>query len=280
MSLPSARGSVPPPADAPPAELVARLRAAGCVFAEDEARLLTEAAEGAELDAMVARRVSGEPLELVLGWVEFGGLRLAVAPGVFVPRRRSELVAETAIELLEGAAPRDRPAVVVELCCGVGAIAAATAAARPDTRVWAADLDAAAVACARANLPGAEVSIGDIDSSLPTTLRGRVDVLAANAPYVPTDQIATMPREAREHEPLPTLDGGPDGLQVVRRVVEAAPQWLAPGGHLIIETSAGQAPVLVELVEAAGLRAEPRTDPERAATVVIGAVEPTAGVGL
>jgi len=268
------------PADAPPAELVARLRAAGCVFAEDEARLLTEAADGAELDAMVARRVSGEPLELVLGWVEFGGLRLAVAPGVFVPRRRSELVAETAIELLEGAAPRDRPAVVVELCCGVGGIAAAIAAARPDTRLWAADLDAAAVACARANLPGAEVSVGDIDSSLPAALHGRVDVLAANAPYVPTDQIATMPREAREHEPLTTLDGGRDGLEVVRRVVEVAPRWLAPRGHLIIETSTAQAAALVDLMGAVGLRAEVRTDPERAATVVVGTGEPAAGPGL
>src|SRR5690606_11440977 len=109
------RGDLPRP-------LVARLRRAGCVFAEDEARLLREAASGAELEALVARRVAGAPLEVLLGWTDFAGLRVAIAPGVFVPRRRSELLARLAAEALPPGG------VVVELCCGVGAIAAAVRA--------------------------------------------------------------------------------------------------------------------------------------------------------
>src|SRR3954471_10190874 len=132
------------------ADLVGRLRAAGCVFAEDEARLLTTAASGpADLDAMPARRVAGDPLEHVLGWAEFCGRRIAVDPGVFVPRRRTEFLVQYAASL---AGPGD---VVVDLCCGSGAIGAALAAAVPGIEVHAADVDPAAVRCAWRNLPAA-----------------------------------------------------------------------------------------------------------------------------
>ncbi|MFN8193263.1 MAG: putative protein N(5)-glutamine methyltransferase [Nocardioidaceae bacterium] len=248
--------------------LVPRLRAAGCVFAEEEAALLVEAAVGEQvLERLVARRVAGEPLELVLGWVEFAGLRLAVAPGVFVPRRRTELLAREVVRLLAG---RVSP-VLVELCCGVAPVAAAVAAALPVLEIHASDVDPAAVACARLNLPTtAQVTVGDLDSSLPERLLGHVDVLAANAPYVPTAGIARMPREAREHEPAAALDGGPDGLGVARRVVAAAPRWLRPGGHVVVETSTAQAPLLLEAMAEAGLSGVVRRWPERDATAVVG----------
>lgn len=242
--------------------LVARLRAAGCVFAEDEAELLAQAASGAELDALVARRVRGEPLELVLGWAEFAGLRIAVEPGVFVPRRRTELLVELAVAA--------RPRVLVDLCCGTGAVGAAVAHALPDVVVHAADVDAAAVRCAVRNLPDHHVHLGDLDAPLPATLRGQVDVLVANAPYVPTAAIATMPPEARDHEPATALDGGADGLDIARRVVAAAAGWLRPGGTLLVETSVRQAPVLADAFAAHWFAARVVRDEERDGTAAVG----------
>ena len=252
--------------------VVARLRAAGCVFAEDEAELLVAAArDPAELDDLVARRAGGDPLEHLLGWAEFAGLRVAVDPGVFVPRRRTEFLAHQAIEL---AGPG---ATVVDLCCGSGAVAVAVAAVVPDADLYAADIDPAAVRCARRNLPTGHVYAGDLYAPLPATLRGRVDVLVANAPYVPTDEIDLMPPEARLHEPRVALDGGADGLDVLRRITAGAPDWLAPGGHVLVETSRRQAPLAVEAVTAAGLTARLAGSAALAATIVIGTREPGPG---
>jgi release factor glutamine methyltransferase len=249
----------------PLADVVATLRAVGCVFAEDEARLLVEAAScPADLAALVERRVAGEPLEHVLGWAEFCGLRIAVDPGVFVPRRRTELLVRLAAEVL---APG---AVLVELCCGAAAVATALAARVPGLAVYAVDVDPAAVRCAGRNLVGGHVYEGDLDLPLPAELRGRVHVVVANAPYVPTAAIALMPPEAREHEPAVALDGGVDGVDVQRRVAAAAPRWLSPGGHLLIETSVRQAPLTVAAVVAAGLVARVERDDERDGTAVVG----------
>jgi release factor glutamine methyltransferase len=244
--------------------VVARLRAAGCVFAEEEAALLLAAGTSpAELDALVDRRVAGEPLEQVLGWAEFCGQRFVVEPGVFVPRRRTGLLVREAVAL---AVPG---AVVLDLCCGTGAVGAAVAAAVGDVQLHAADLDPAAVRCARRNLVGS-VYEGDLYAALPAALRGRVDVLVANAPYVPTDAIALMPPEARDHEARAALDGGADGLDVQRRVAAGAPDWLAPGGSLLIETSGRQAPETLAAVARAGLTGRVVVDEELAGTVVIG----------
>ena len=245
--------------------VVARLRAAGCVFAEDEARLLIDAATTpSELDELVERRVGGLPLEQVLGWAEFCGLRIVVEPGVFVPRRRTEFLARQAIGLLRGPRP-----VVVDLCCGSGAIGAAIAAAFADVELYAADVDPAAVRCARRNVRG-EVYEGDLYAPLPAGLRGRVDVLAANVPYVPSAAVGLMPPEARIHEPRTALDGGGDGLDILRRVAAGAADWLAPGGHLLVEASEGQAPIAVDWFAAHGLRAWAETSEDLDATVVIG----------
>jgi release factor glutamine methyltransferase len=248
-----------------PEAVVERLRAAGCVFAEDEAALLVEAAaDDDDLAELVARRVAGEPLEQLLGWAAFDGLRIALAPGVFVPRVRSEFLAERA------AAAAGPGSVVLDLCCGSGALGAAVAARVPGIELHAADLDPAAVACARVNLPGAAVHEGDLFDALPAALRGRVDVLVSNVPYVPTSAIALMPPEARDHEPRLALDGGPDGLTVARRVLAGAPVWLSPGGTVHFETSEAQVPAALAAVSAAGLDPAVDTDDERGATVVSG----------
>ncbi|QFZ24445.1 putative protein N(5)-glutamine methyltransferase [Saccharothrix syringae] len=246
-------------------QIVTRLRAAGCVFAEDEAALLLEAARTpAELEDMTARRVAGLPLEQVLGWAEFCGLRIAVEPGVFVPRQRTRHMVDLAVDRLRAGA------VVLDMCCGTGAVAAAIAHRVPGIEVHAADVEPAAVRCARRNLPGGHVYQGDLYAPLPGELRGRVDVLVANAPYVPSDEIALMPPEARDHEPRVALDGGTDGVDVQRRVVAGAGEWLAPGGRLLIETGARQAATTAAAFAAAGLRVEVAAREELAATVVIG----------
>ncbi len=261
--------------------IVNRLRAAGCVFAEDEARLLLSAARTPdELDAMVARRVAGLPLEQVLGWAEFCGLRIIVAPGVFVPRRRTEFLVRQAALLVRGDDPPRPPGegitrpgdVIVDLCCGAGAIGAALAAAAGQVEVHAADIDPAAVRCARRNVPGpwGHVYQGDLYEPLPVGLRGRVGILVANVPYVPSGEIGFLPPEARAHEPRVALDGGPDGLDVLRRVAAGAPQWLKPGGHLLIETTERQAPSAQAAFVASGLTTRVAGSDDLDATVVIG----------
>ncbi|WP_405085239.1 putative protein N(5)-glutamine methyltransferase [Microbispora sp. NBC_01389] len=252
-----------------PPSIVTRLRAAGCVFAEDEARLLVSAARTpAELDAMVDRRVAGLPLEHVLGWADFCGLRLAVEPGVFVPRPRTAFLLRQAVALA-------RPGMVVaDVCCGSGAIGAALAAAVGPITLHAVDVDPAAVACARRNLAaaGGRVYEGDLYAPLPGDLRGRVDLIVASPPYVPTDAIGLLPPEARDHEPQVALDGGADGLDVVRRVVAEAARWLAPGGQLLVETSRGQAGETAEAVARAGLTPRLTVSDELDATAVAGAL--------
>ena len=285
-------------------DVVDRLRAAGCVFAEDEARLLLAGGSGPdELEAMVVQRAAGLPLEHILGWAQFCGLRIAVGTGVFVPRQRTELMVAEAVALARVHASNDDdgfglgawaevPLVVVDLCCGSGAVGAAVAAALdaartdalnaggpgvlkatgPAVDLYAADIHPAAVQFARRNLAaaGGQVFHGDLFAPLPAQLHGRVDILLANTPYVPTEEIALMPPEARLHEPRVSLDGGADGLEIQRRVAAEAPRWLAPGGHLLVESSERQAPLSAEIFARNGLVPRVVSSDELYATVVIG----------
>ncbi|MEU7040116.1 putative protein N(5)-glutamine methyltransferase [Streptomyces varsoviensis] len=264
-----------------PAAIVSTLRAAGCVFAEDEAELLIATARTpVELDDMVRRRADGLPLEHVLGWAEFRGLRVAVEPGVFVPRRRTEFLVERAVAAVAGHVTSP---VVVDLCCGSGAVGLALAAALDRAELHpelhAADIDPAAVRCARRNAAAqggrGRIYEGDLYDPLPADLLGRVDVLVANVPYVPTEAIGTLPPEARDHEPLVALDGGVDGLDVLRRVTAAAPRWLAPGGSLLIETSEVQAAAAAAAFTASGLTTRVTTCDELNATVITGTRPPS-----
>ena len=300
--------------------IVTTLRAAGCVFAEDEARLLVaSAATPAELAAMIERRVAGEPLEHVVGWAEFCGLRIAVDPGVFVPRRRTEFLVHTAATIaagsdtaatntataatgsdtaatttttaaaqstaatdatgggVNGGVAAERPgAVVVDLCCGSGALGAALASLVGPVELHAADLDPVAVRCARRNVGGlgARVYEGDLFEPLPDGLRGRVDLLLANVPYVPTGEVALLPGEARDHEARMALDGGGDGLDVLRRVSLGAPGWLAPGGHMFVEVSERQVATAEAILAAAGMVPRLARSEEFDATVIVGRRRP------
>ncbi|MFW0791055.1 putative protein N(5)-glutamine methyltransferase [Gordonia sp. CPCC 205333] len=247
--------------------LVATLRSAGCVFAEEEAAILRDCARSdAELATMLERRCAGEPLEYVVEWAEFHGLRVEVTPGVFIPRRRTEFLVDQAIAL----SPDD--AAIVDMCCGSGAIGAAIAAAKPGAHIYAVDIDPRATACARRNLAhaAASVYVGDLFTPLPASLRGQVDVVVANVPYVPRGEIGLLPAEARDYEPIDTLDGGPDGLRIAARVIDAARGWLHPDGHILFEISDPQAETAAAILASTGFRARIVDDHELGATVAIG----------
>jgi release factor glutamine methyltransferase len=251
-------------------QIVRTLRRAGCVFAEEEARLLLSCTQSdTELRAMVAKRCAGFPLEHVLGWAQFCDLRIELDPGVFVPRRRTEFLVAQAASML----PALGHPLVVDLCCGSGNIGAALHAMHADLELHAVDIDPVAVACARRNLSPAFAQVygGDLFAPLPTSLAGRVDMIVADAPYVPTAEIAFLPTEAQQHEARVALDGGADGLDLHRRIAAAAWGWLRPGGAVLVEVSSHQAAQSAAIFAAAGITASVEHCRLRDATVVIGA---------
>jgi release factor glutamine methyltransferase len=234
------------------------------VFAEDEAEVLgAAAADETALRAMVERRAQGEPLEQVVGYADFSGVRVRLLPNVFVPRVRSELLVRMA------SAAASAGSVVVDLCCGSGALGLAVRAQRPAIELHAADVDPVAAACARDNL-GDNVYQGDLFEALPTGLLGRIDLLLANVPYVATRHIPLLPAEARDHEPRTALDGGDDGLDVFRAVVSGAGEWLAPGGIVLSEITEAQVEPALAAMRDAGLTADLGHDDDLEARVVRG----------
>ncbi|GAA4598943.1 release factor glutamine methyltransferase [Actinoplanes octamycinicus] len=245
-------------------QAIVQLRAAGCVFAEDEADVLAGAAAGpAALSELVGRRCAGEPLEQVVGYADFCGVRVRLRPGVFVPRVRSELLVRVAVA---EAGSRPDP-LVVDLCCGSGALGLAVRHRLPGVPLHAADLDPVAVACARDNL-GGDVHQGDLFDALPGELRGRITVLLANVPYVATRHLPFLPAEARDHEPASALDGGEDGLAVLRAVLAGARTWLAPGGLVLSEITEAQVGAAVAAVDENGLTPAVSTDDDLDARVI------------
>jgi release factor glutamine methyltransferase len=200
----------------------------------------------------------------VLGWAAFRGLRIAVGPGVFVPRTRTGLLVETAAGLLRCGD------VAADGWCGSGAIGAALVAEVPGVEVYASDIDAVAVAVARRNIRPDRVFVGDLVDALPPELRGRLRVLVANVPYVPSAAVALMPPEAREHEPRVALDGGADGLDLLRRIAAAAAGWLAPDGRLLVEVGEEQVAGAEQAMRDAGLESRVIRSDELEATVVAG----------
>lgn len=224
-----------------------RLVGAGCVAAEDEADELLEAAgdDPVALARLVDRRVGGEPLAWVTGHVTFVGLRVALCPGVYVPRWQSEGLARRGAALL----PED--GVAADLCTGSGAIALALQRARPRARVMATELDPVACDCATAN--GVAVRRGHLGDPLLPELRHRCDVVTAVPPYVPTTSLGYLPRDVREREPTTALDGGRDGVHLLVPAVRSAAELLRPGGTLLLELGAGQDELLAPALAAAGL---------------------------
>lgn len=243
-------------------------RASGRTAAEQTAHLDTPATgrEVAFVDQMVARRAAGEPLQYVLGRWAFRTLDLLVDRRVLIPRPETEVVAGLAID---AAAALDRPAVVADLGTGSGAIALSLAAERwPHIEVWATDASADALSVARANLAGlgrragvVRLVEGDWFAALPAELAGRLDVVVSNPPYVPDGD--PLPAEVAEWEPASALRAGPDGLADVRRIVAAAPAWLAPGGVLVVEIGDTQGEAARALALDAGL-VDGRVEPDLA----------------
>ncbi len=231
----------------PPARTTARLAAAGCVSAGDEAAALLGAAGGdaRRLESLLVRREAGEPLAWLVGTVDFGGVRLRIEHGVYVPRPHTvELAQRAARHLPEGG-------TAVDLCTGCGAIAAVLARAVPSARVLATDIDRAAVACARAN--GVDADESDLEAALPAWLTGHTDVVTSVPPYVPDAALALLPRDVQEWEPRRALVGGEDGLAVTRRVVVgAATRLLGPGGHLLVEIGGDQYDTMRGVLKATG----------------------------
>lgn len=247
--------------------IINKLRSEGCVFAEEEAQLLmSEAGNIEELMNMVELRVSGLPLEYVLGFTRFCGLRIEVEQGVFIPRRRTEFLVHQAKILTY---PND---IVLDLCCGSGAVGAAIATDLKKILLHSVDIDPVAVRCASRNITkiSGHVYQGDLFDALPHSLRGQVNIIVANAPYVPTDSVNLLPREARLYEPQVALNGGKDGLNLHRKIAEEALHWLVPGGHLLIETSEMQGARTFQIFVKAGLITKIVRDEELDATVVIG----------
>jgi len=230
------------------ATTVAELRAAGCIAAEEEAKELIDAAagDGARLQALVARRCTGEPLAWLIGSVTFCDQTVVVHPGVYVPRWQTEPLA------LEAAARLPEHGVAVDFCTGAGAVAAVLARLRPLARVLATEIDPAAVACARSN--GLEVFQGDMAVNLPRTLVGKVDVVTAIVPYVPTRELRFLPRDVTRYEPRAALDGGADGMRLLRRAVLEAGPLLRPGGSLLLELGGNEADLLQPVLAANGYR--------------------------
>jgi release factor glutamine methyltransferase len=244
-------------------EAIARLRASGCVFAEDEAAVLAEAAakDPQALATLVERRAQGEPLEQVVGYADFAGVRVRLSPGVFVPRVRSELLVRVAVA--------ENPQIALDLCCGSGALGLAITAQMKGIALYSSDIDPTAVRTARENLT-TPVYEGDLFTPIPQELKGRIDVLIANVPYVATAHIPLLPAEARDHEPRTALDGGPDGLEVFRRITAEALTWLAPNGVLLSEITDAQLTAATEAVNQAGLDADSIYDDDLEARVIRG----------
>lgn len=227
---------MPVPSD--PGALAELLADAGFVAAAEEAdELLARAAGDAELlDALVARRLTGEPLAWITGSVPFCGLEVRVDPGVYVPRWQSEPLALRAAERLPATG------AAIDVCTGAGAIAKTLMARHPGARVVATDVEERAVACARRN--GVDAYRGDLLAPLPRALEGRVDVVVGVVPYVPTPDLPLLQRDTLTFESTLSYDGGEDGAALLRRVVADSPRFLRHGGAVLLELGGQQADAL------------------------------------
>ena len=211
----------------------------------------------AHLDAMLARLEAGEPLQYVLGRWEFRHLDLLVDRRVLIPRPETETVVEIALRLARSIEP---PIVCADLGTGSGAIGLSLAAELPaaGVTVWMTDDSADALDVARANAAGigtvaanVRVAHGDWFEALPASLRGELSLVVSNPPYVAADD-ERLEAVVREWEPAAALFAGADGLDAIRRLVADSPEWLRPGGWLVIEIGSTHGPQVEALLRAAG----------------------------
>jgi release factor glutamine methyltransferase len=229
------------------ASITRTLAGAGCVAAAEEAaELLDASGDGDELREMVTRRLTGEPLAWITGTAAFCDLEVSVDRGVYVPRWQSETLARWAAGVLP---PAGRG---VDLCTGTGAVALVMQSSRPDALVVATEIDPVAARCARGN--GVTVYQGSLDEPLPATWASRVDVVVGVPPYVPDRALHLLPRDVQRFEPRRALDGGPDGLALVRAVVRRSRRWVRPEGWLGLEVGGDQVDEVAALFEGEGYR--------------------------
>ena len=208
---------------------------------------------------LAARRERREPVSIITGRREFWGLTFAVGPAVLTPRPESESIIETAIELLGDR--REAPLAIADVGTGSGCLAVTLAHLFPLAVVTAVDVSSAALAVARRNaavhgvahrIVWVEAPLADwLAGSTPDGDCGRTDLLVANLPYIPRDEIISLAPEVRLHEPRIALDGGPDGLDPLRELLHAAPAKLNPDARVLVEIGMGQADALRDLVAAA-----------------------------
>ncbi|MHB0915608.1 MAG: N5-glutamine methyltransferase family protein [Thermoleophilia bacterium] len=205
---------------------------------------------------LVDRRVTGEPIAYIVGWIDFHDFRLGVRPGMFVPRLTSEFLATQAARRLRGR----RLPVHVDLATGIGPVPLTTARAVADAQVWGLDISRAAVVQARANakqlgLGNVRFRQSDLYAALPARLRGAVDVITMHPPYVPRGEVRDLPQEIRDFEPGHTLtDGSSDGLGLLTSAIEQSVDWLRPGGWMLVEIVPGETRKVMPLLRAAGYR--------------------------
>ena len=232
-----------------------RLSSGGFIAPREEAgELLAAAGEnGSLLEQMLARRLMGEPLAWICGRTRFCGIDLTIDRSVYVPRWHTELVARAAAALLH------RSGTAIDLCTGSGAVARVLLQRHPRARVIATDVDSRAVACARRN--GVDALLGSLFAPLPHTVRGRVDLVVAVVPYVPTCELPLLQRDTFTFEETLAYDGGPDGVDILRRVITESPKWLRAGGALVLELGRGQLNGIANDLQTAGFDdVQPITD--------------------
>lgn len=200
--------------------------------------------------ALLERRAAGEPVAYLIGGKEFMGLNFKVSPAVLIPRPDTELLVETAVYLLN----RCRDPLAVDVGTGSGAIAVSLATFVPNAQIKAIDISPEALAVAEANtrLRGVEQRVtfhlGSLLEPLPPALHGKIDVITANLPYIPTGDISGLMADVKDYEPHLALDGGPDGLDLYRLLLPQARQFLKTGGFLLMEIGPGQGQAALDML--------------------------------
>ena len=237
-----------------------------------------DAAAAARLEALVARRLAGEPLAHLTGRQRFLGVELLAGPGALIPRAETEILGRAALAALEKCAATEETPRVLDVCTGSGNLAVALARHVPRARVWASDLSADAVELARRNAEWAgvadrvELRAGDLFQPFAEPAFERsMHLVVCNPPYISSAKVDAMPAETGGHEPRLAFDGGPLGIRILDRLAAEAPRYLCPGGLLIFEVGLGQARGMRRRIEHLGWRDVVEAADEQGNVRVLGA---------